>query len=59
MNDKYEFFACPLCGKSVGGWDKHNNTVWCDNDKCALSEEVSTELWISIHKRIKECLEKL
>jgi hypothetical protein len=53
MIDEDTFFTCPLCGKPIGGWDKHNNVIWCDNKECALIEEVSIALWVSIHEVIK------
>ena len=50
---KDEFYTCPLCGKTIGGWDKHNNVIWCDDEKCSLNEEISINLWIDIHEVIK------
>lgn len=37
---------CPICGSSVGDYDKEAKTVWCSNKDCELyEEEVDIALW--------------
>jgi hypothetical protein len=49
MEDKSEFKKrpkCPICGSSIGDYDKKAGTVWCSNKECELyDEELNISLW--------------